>query len=572
MRNDCVFSWLPHHLLFAKLRPCIAGLAIAATASLMACGGGGDTNSPAAPVTVGPPAATVTANATLLRASTADTAAPMLAFFTRSGGAMSAQKTAAGTQVDVKTSTSNYRSIFDAAGVLKETVDVSTGEKVKVELVAGRVQMLRYSASNVLLGALAVFVQNGVVKVADITGLPTLDGQLTGSVAGSTPASFALVADDFTGLTNIRNADAATLALADNLFPTATSLTASRSVDRQLIANGGDALTAQAFGGVDAAQVTKFALIGFIAGGGLAVAGAASTVVVPVVFAAAAFGILGQVIASQQARLDALFNCTGDVDACKTSSLDIGNSSGMALFGGLAANRSEPDLLQDVVSRSNARWDNLKDNLRRVFDRTKDTVTSAVAATDFSTYPALSLITSQVTGFLVNSANRTANLIGTVDPQGRINVTGTTSSGATSATVALTLTANGTLPGLGQTATSSTTISGTLSGALGSGTVTGKSEAIGACNRIQQAGNQGTFSFAHRLGNGTGTSSFFYDAFSIPDAFTVLYGAGLQYSTGGLVSGSKTTPLVLSGNPTVFVSVSAPNSSTAWNYSLSCPS
>lgn len=144
-----------------------------------------------------------------------------------------------------------------------------------------------------------------------------------------------------------------------------------------------------------------------------------------------------------------------------------------------------------------------------MFDRTKDTVTAAVAATDYSTYPALSLINSQVTGFVANSANRTANLIGSIDLQGRINVTGTTSSGATSATVALALTANGVLQGLGQVATSSTTITATLSGASGSGTVTEKPEAIGACNQIQQAGNQGTFSFAHRLENGMGTSSFF---------------------------------------------------------------
>ena len=272
--------------------------------------------------------------------------------------------------------------------------------------------MLRYSASNVLIDALAVFVQNGVVKVADLTGLPTFDGQLTGSVAGGTPASFALVADDFTGLTNIRNAEAATLALADNLFPAATPLTASRSADQQLLSLGADALTAQAFGGVDAAQVTKCALIGFVAGGGLAAAAGASTVVIPAVFAAAAFGILGQVISSNRARLDAVSTCLDNIDTCKASSLDFGNSSGTALFGGLAANRAEPDLLKDVVSRSRTRWDDLKDSTRRLFDRVRDTVTATITAIDFLTYSALSLITSEITGFLVNSANRTANLSG----------------------------------------------------------------------------------------------------------------------------------------------------------------
>lgn len=112
---------------------------------MVACGGGGDSNLPAsqaAPTSFTPPASTpavaVVASATLLRAFASDTIAPLLAFSARPGGALSAQKTSSGTQVDVKISASNYRSIFDASGVRKETVNVSTGEKVKVELAVGR--------------------------------------------------------------------------------------------------------------------------------------------------------------------------------------------------------------------------------------------------------------------------------------------------------------------------------------------------------------------------------------------------------------------------------------------------
>ena len=106
-------------------------------------------------------------------------------------------------------------------------------------------------------------------------------------------------------------------------------------------------------------QVTKFALIGFVAGGGLAVAVGASTVFAPAFFAASAFGVLGQVISSNRARLDALSTCMESIDTCKASALDIGNSAGMAMFGGLAANQSETDLLNNVVSRSRTRWDDL---------------------------------------------------------------------------------------------------------------------------------------------------------------------------------------------------------------------
>jgi len=102
------------------------------------------------------------------------------------------------------------------------------------------------------------------------------------------------------------------------------------------------------------------------------------------------------------------------------------------------------------------------------------------------------------------------------------------------------------------------------------GTCTGTQLAFGTCNTAQESGGQGAFTFAHYLGNGSGTVTFTYQAYSIPDQFVVRTAAGERFTTGGLVSGGSTVNLQLNNEPIVFVSVSAPNNGTLWNYTLSC--
>lgn len=102
------------------------------------------------------------------------------------------------------------------------------------------------------------------------------------------------------------------------------------------------------------------------------------------------------------------------------------------------------------------------------------------------------------------------------------------------------------------------------------GTCTGTQQNFGACNEAQESGGRGTFTFAHYVGGGTGTVTFSYDAYSIPDQFVVRTVAGERFSTGQLVSGAQTVPILLNDEPIVFVSVSAPNQGTAWDYTLSC--
>ena len=66
-----------------------------------------------------------------------------------------------------------------------------------------------------------------------------------------------------------------------------------------------------------------------------------------------------------------------------------------------------------------------------------------------------------------------------------------------------------------------------------------------------------------------------YDMYSIPDRLDCFYKGVLVATTGGLVSGSATLQWAYNpqpGDPSwCLVVMSAPNSGTAWIYTLSCP-
>jgi hypothetical protein len=102
------------------------------------------------------------------------------------------------------------------------------------------------------------------------------------------------------------------------------------------------------------------------------------------------------------------------------------------------------------------------------------------------------------------------------------------------------------------------------------GTLTGSTQPFGECNAQTSSGGQGTFTFAQFIGFGQGAVTFSYQAFTIPDQFIVRTNVGERFNTGGLVSGSQTVSIPINNEPLVFVSVAAPQSGTAWNFSLGC--
>ena len=115
------------------------------------------------------------------------------------------------------------------------------------------------------------------------------------------------------------------------------------------------------------------------------------------------------------------------------------------------------------------------------------------------------------------------------------------------------------------------TVSGTFMDGSESGTIIlGFFQQLGFCSVTQQSGGQGTFSFSHFVGFGSGTVSFEYDAYSIMDAFTVSTSGGVKFTTGGLVSGSGSVQIPINNEQVVSINVSAPKDGTAWVYTLGC--
>jgi hypothetical protein len=98
----------------------------------------------------------------------------------------------------------------------------------------------------------------------------------------------------------------------------------------------------------------------------------------------------------------------------------------------------------------------------------------------------------------------------------------------------------------------------------------GQTVTIGKCNAQTQSGGQGSFAYAYNLGPSSGQFKLSYNMYSIPDALTVVIGGGQAYSTGGLASGSKSIDVSYSGSSIAVVTVTAPDSSTQWTFTLGC--
>ncbi|MBA3935826.1 MAG: hypothetical protein H0X38_00015 [Planctomycetes bacterium] len=96
------------------------------------------------------------------------------------------------------------------------------------------------------------------------------------------------------------------------------------------------------------------------------------------------------------------------------------------------------------------------------------------------------------------------------------------------------------------------------------------------CGQATASGGQGTTKTRHGLGPTAGLVRITYDMYSIPDRLDCFYKGVLVASTGGLVSGSATLQWAYNpqpGDPSwCLVVMSAPNSGTAWVYTLDCPS
>jgi hypothetical protein len=95
------------------------------------------------------------------------------------------------------------------------------------------------------------------------------------------------------------------------------------------------------------------------------------------------------------------------------------------------------------------------------------------------------------------------------------------------------------------------------------------------CGEVTASGGEGTTRTRHALGPAPGVVRITYDMFTIPDRLDCYYMGVLVATTGGLVSGQGTLEwsyLPALGDPSwCLVVVSAPNSGTAWVYTINCP-
>ena len=95
------------------------------------------------------------------------------------------------------------------------------------------------------------------------------------------------------------------------------------------------------------------------------------------------------------------------------------------------------------------------------------------------------------------------------------------------------------------------------------------------CGQVTASGGQGVTRTRHALGLTLGLVRITYDMYGIPDRLDCFYKGVLVASTAGLVSGSGTLQWIYAsvpGDPAwCLVVMSAPNSGTAWVYTINCP-
>lgn len=180
--------------------------------------------------------------------------------------------------------------------------------------------------------------------------------------------------------------------------------------------------------------------------------------------------------------------------------------------------------------------------------------------------PSQPLRGSTVSGSLVDPSGKVFVASGSVSAAGVVDVTATAPDGDS---VKLNGTVNPSINGAAGIAQGAVTRT-VSSGGTGSGSWSGTSESLGACQTVSRSGGAGTFAYAFNLGRSSGSFELRYEMFSVPDGMAVVVGGKTVFKTDGLVSNSKTQNVTYLGGDTAIVNMFAPNSGTAWNFTLGC--
>lgn len=469
------------------------------------------------------------------------------------------------------------RSFFDPlTGDLRMFRDEITGEYTVIlqndALSPTEFLYLTYNASNSYQSGYAAFVVDDRLKLGRIVGQPAFSGQIIGQLVdgrlGQT-GSFAVVAanegdgdgdavalDSAVIVDDVQDVDEAVLELAnaiatvDTLSPSLAGESSSRAAIRvsgllpKTLKIGGAIM----FGVGLAAHTPALAAAGICT----VVAGLASNDIAD---------FIENNFETDAPMAQTALNLLVDVLRDKDSSGLIGSV------------RKAVDIVEDVIDgvvdvvESSADFDPV-DSAGTIIDSNSeveeadqsvlpiDPFDSTVDREDLAGVPSDD---AEVEGQGVWQDGTTYDLSGTVMADGSVSVSGPDiGNSGDSMTITGQVDQNGSFSGQFDSGEQTGTASGTMS-------------ELGDCSQSQGSGGEGTFTFTHSVGQGPGTVSFYYDAYSIPDAFTVTASGGTLFSTGGLVSGSQSVSLSIpAGSALVFVSVSAPRSGTGWEYSVGC--
>lgn len=434
----------------------------------------------------------------------------------------------------------HVRFIYDTStGEPRKIINELTGDYIVInDDLPNRVDFLAYSSSDLFQEGFAIYEDNGRFYTAQVVAAPSFSGQLTGSVTDSSGAdvgTFALVQPDNTiGLIGIQEVDPAFYDIVNGLLAFDSSNTLSYKFSlpslSRVLKVGGTILAGGALAGVAAPAMGA-------AGVGMILAGYGANDIA---------GFIQNKFQSDNPTVQEIVDIA--VSALGDPTDSISN-----LYSNLQQE------LADASQYTSAAVDALTTSMTTAYDTSGYTNLDSELYSYQESQPA-DAPPSTSTAVIGQAAEQTGDVYsvsGSVAADGTVTVNGSTDTGSA------TLSMNGSLS------------AGTVSGSYTStnyptGAITGTAEAIGSCQTTQNSGGQGTFSYVHNVGSGSGTVDFTYDAYSIPDAFTVRTASGEKFSTGGLVSYGTTVQLSLSDEPLVFVSVTAPNSGTAWEYAISC--
>lgn len=437
------------------------------------------------------------------------------------------------------------RGQFDASQRISLLVNENSGEFVSIQYKPNRVDYLLFDATATFKEGYAVLVDNGAVQVGNITGKPTFSGAISMTLSGTTSRSGTLIADDTAGLSNVRtlSGNLANFLASNYLNPTPPKTSVLDFFIRSAFAQS--PLNVETIGGA------------FLTMCGAVVLASTATVGVAVSSPMlVALGGVGLIVAGAHFVKKGLNRNNQEI-------WDQGIVPGIRnLFDDMLGRFSSGSNSDDVVAAEGNQISStgaVKATIAQLTSRVGDAARDAVSSirSNLPSVPTLPDVTTALQGFFADQNGNVSTASGSVATNG--SLTAAVGSGSSGYNISGTLNS-----GTGN-------VSGSFSGStVGGGTVTGSVQTFGVCQTQQASGGRGSFVKAYDMGQPNGKVTLTYDMFGIPDALQVLNAGKVVFTTGGLVSGSANTSFTLSGSSIVFVTVTAPNTGTAWNYRLGC--